>query len=85
MANSLPVAKNLIEYNIDDLEENDVEEKESIDIVLTKQKAGPEMMKILLTLNYRLYKKKTRKILLWLTSLRANKSKLMRKIFKKNN
>ena len=40
------------------------------------------MMKMQLTLNDQVYKKK---ILLWLTSLRACKSKLMRKIFLKSN
>ena len=57
--------------------------KEQIDIELTEQKAGFEMMKMLLTLDEKVNKKKTRKILLWLTSLRACKSKLMRNIFKK--
>ena len=71
MVTGLPVAKTLIEYNNNSLEENDEEKKESIDIELIEPKADPEMMKILLTLDYRMYKKKTMKILLWLTLLRA--------------
>ena len=59
------------------------EEKEPIDIKFTEQNIHPEMMKMLLTLDDRMYKKKTRKILLWLTSLRVCKSKLMRKVFQK--
>ena len=41
----------LIKYNSNSLEVNDQEEKESIDIELTKQKADPELMKMPLTLN----------------------------------
>ena len=40
-------------------------------------------MKMLLTLNNRLYKKKTRKILLRITLLRAYKCKLMRNFIQK--
>ena len=43
------------------------------------------MMKMLLTLNDKMYKNNTRKKLLFLTSLRTCKSKLMRKIFHKSN
>ena len=53
MATGLPVALSLIKYNINRLEEND-EEKEQIDIDFTEQKADPEMMKMLLTLNDRI-------------------------------
>ena len=44
MATGLPVAKTLIEYNCNDLEEREEEEeeKEPIDIDFTEQKAGPE-------------------------------------------
>ena len=59
----------------------DKEEKEPIDIEFTLHKAGPENNKMLLTLDNRMYKKKTKKILLRLTSLRTYKSKLMRKFF----
>ena len=48
MVTCLPVAKNLIEYNRNDKEEN---EEGPINIEFTEQKAGPEMMKMLLTLN----------------------------------
>ena len=51
------------------MEEKDEVEKKPIDIELTEQKANPEMMQMLLTLNDQVYKKKTEKILLWLTSL----------------
>ena len=84
MVTGRPVAKTLIEYN-NNLEENDEEEKESINIEFTEENQIFIMMKMLLTLNDQMYKKKTRKILLWLTSLRTRKSKLMRKIFHKSN
>ena len=56
MATSLPVPKILIEYNSNNLEENDEKEKEPINIELTNQNAGPEMMKMLLTLDYQVHK-----------------------------
>ena len=75
MATSLPVAKTLIEYNYNNLEENEEEEeKEQIDIEVSEQKVDPEMMKMLLTLDDQVYKKKSRKILLWLTSLKITKA-----------
>ena len=43
------------------------------------------MMKMLLALSDQMYKKKTRKILLWLTSFRTCKSKLMKNFFQKSN
>ena len=64
LATGRPVAKTLIKYNSNSLEENDEEEKDQINIELTSKKTDPEMMKILLT-DDRIYKKKTRKILLW--------------------
>ena len=54
-----------------------------INIELTEQKVNPEIVKMLLTLNDQMYKK-SRKILFWITSLRACKSKLMRKILQKS-
>ena len=50
MAACFPVAKTLIKYN-NNLEKNDEEEKEPINIELTKQKTDHIMMKMLLTLN----------------------------------
>ena len=46
-----PVAKTLIKYSRNNFRENDKEEKEPIEIEFTEQKAGPEVMKMLLTLN----------------------------------
>ena len=83
LASGRQVVKTLIEYNSNNLEENKEEEKELINIEFTEQKANHEIVKMLLTLDDQMYKKKTRKILFWLTSLRACKSKLMRKIFQK--
>ena len=77
--------QNFIKYINNILEKNNEEEKEPVDIDFTEKKTGSEMMKKLLTLDNRVYKKKTRKILLWLTSLRHYKSKLMRKFFHKKN
>ena len=48
VATGRPVAKTLIEYNNNSLEKNDKEEKESINIELTKKKILI-MMKMLLT------------------------------------
>ena len=42
MATGIPVAKTLIKYNSNDLEENNEEEKESINIEFTNWKANPE-------------------------------------------
>ena len=69
MATGLPFAKTLITYN-NSLEENEDKEKKSIYIDSTELKVYHEIMKILLTLNDRVYKKKIRKILLILTSLK---------------
>ena len=73
MTTGLPVAKTLIKYNSNSLTENDEEEKVPIDIEFAKQKADPEMMKMLLALDDQVHKKKMRKILLWLTSLKITK------------
>ena len=81
LATGHPVAKNLIIYN-NNLEEKDEKEKDPINIELSEQKANSEMVKMLLTLDDQMYKK-TRKILFWLISLRASKSKLMRRILQK--
>ena len=74
LATGLPVAKTLIKNNNNCLEENDEEEKEPIDIEFIKQNADPEMMKMLSTLNDQEFKKKMRKTLLWLTSLKITKA-----------
>ena len=75
MATGIPDAKALIKYNSNNnLEENDEEKKDPINIELTEQKANTEMVKMQLTLDYQVYKKKTMMILLWLTSLRASKA-----------
>ena len=58
----LSVAKNLIEYNSKNSEENE-EEKEPIYIEFTVQKVDPEIMKMQLTLNDRMYKKTRKKLL----------------------
>ena len=73
MSTGRSVAKTLIKYNSNSMEENDEEEKEPIDLEFTKQKADPDMIKMLLTLNNQVYKKKTEKILLWLNSLKITK------------
>ena len=60
----------LIIYKSKSSEENDEEEeKEPIDIKFIDQKVDPEMMKMQLTLDDQMYKK-TKKILLWITSLK---------------
>ena len=41
MATDLPIAKTLIKYNSNNLEENDEEDKEPINIELTEQKSDP--------------------------------------------
>ena len=50
MATGKPVAKTLIKYNSNYLEENK-EEKKQIDIEFTEQKVDPKIMKTFLTLN----------------------------------
>ena len=74
MATGHLVAKTLIKYNSNNLEENDEEEKEPIDLKFTEQKAYPQMIKMLLTLDDQMYNKKIKKILLWLTSFRITKA-----------
>ena len=64
------------------MEENNEEEKESIDIEFTEQEADPEMKKIDFTLDDRMYRKKTRMILLLLTLLKILKQ-TDEEIFKK--
>ena len=63
LATGRPVDKTLIEYNSNNLDENDEEERKSIYIEFNKQNANLKMMKMLFALDYRIYKK-TRKILL---------------------
>ena len=52
MATGLIVSKTLIEYNNNSSEENNEVEKEPIDIKFTEQRDRPEMIKMLLTLDY---------------------------------
>ena len=85
LATERPVAKTLIKYNSNKSEENDEEEKEPMNIKLTDQKQILIMMKMLLTLNDQVYKKKTKKMFLWLTPISACKSKLMRNFFQISN
>ena len=59
MAAGILVAKTWIKYNSNNSEENDEEEKEPINIELTEQKQILIMMKMLLTLDDRVCKKKT--------------------------
>ena len=73
MTDGLLVVKNSIKYNCNNLEENEDDKKESINIKITEQKTDPEMTKMLLTLDDQVYKNKTRKILLWLTTLKITK------------
>ena len=73
-ATGLPVVKTLIKFHSNCSKENEEEERIPINIELTEQKAGPEMMKMLLNLDDRMYNKKTGKILLWLTSLKITKA-----------
>ena len=51
LATGRPVAKTLLKYNSNNLEENDEEENEPINIELTEQKQILIMMKMLLTLD----------------------------------
>ena len=83
MTTGRPVAKTIIKYNSNSKDENDEEEKGPIDIKFTEQKDDSEIMKILLTLDYRMYKKKTRKILLWLTSFKSKKKTVEENFSKK--
>ena len=57
MATGRPVAKALIKYN-NNLEENEEEDKEPINIEPTEQKQILIMMKMLLTLDVKIFKKK---------------------------
>ena len=57
MATGLPVAKALIKYN-NNLEENEEEDKEPINIEPTEQKQILIMMKMLLTLDVKIFTKK---------------------------
>ena len=82
MATGKPFFKTLIEYN-NSLEESDEEENWLINIEFTEQKADPEMMKMLLTLNDQMYKKKTKESLPWQTSLKITKASWWGKVSKK--
>ena len=59
-ATGRPVAKTLIKYNSNNLEENGEEEKEPINIELNERKQILIVRKILLTLDDRMYKKQGR-------------------------
>ena len=61
LATGRPVAKTLIKYNRSCSEKNNEKEKEPIDIEFTDQNSDPEMMKMLLTLDDRVEKKKMRR------------------------
>ena len=74
-----------IDDNNNNSEEEDEVEKEVVGIEFTQHKADLEMMKMLLTLDGRMYKEYINKTLLRLTWLRIYKSKLMRKFFSKSN
>ena len=80
MLAGLSVAKTLIKYNSNSLTENDEEEKVPIVLSFALQKADPEMMKMLLTLDDQVHKKK-KMILLWLTSLKITKVSWWGKIY----
>ena len=83
MATGLLVAKTLIKYNRIALRKMIKKRRSQLILSLLSKTMILKLMKMWLTLDGRMCKKKTRKILLWLTSLRACKSKLMRKISKK--
>ena len=73
MATGRPVAKTLIKYNKNNLEEHDEEDREPIHIELNEGKTDPYNDKN--TIDFRWSDvKKTRKILLWLTSFRIIKA-----------
>ena len=61
--------------------ENDEKEKKPIKIELDEQKKILIMMKMLLNLDDQMKKEEDEIVLLWLTSLRASKSKQMSKPF----
>ena len=82
MTTGLPVAKNLIKYNSNSLTENDEEEKVPIDIEFALQKADPEMMKMLLTLDDQVHKMKKRDDITLVNFIENYKSKLIRKDLK---
>ena len=58
MATVLPVSKTLIKYNSNNLEENDEEEKEPINIEFTEENQILIMIKMILTLDDQMYRKK---------------------------
>ena len=64
LATGLPIAKALIKYNSNSLEQIDEEEKEPINIELTEQKQILIMVKMLLTLDDRKNNKLKWKILI---------------------
>ena len=66
MATGRLVAKALIKYLGNKLEENDEEEKETIDIELIEQKTILIIMKMLLTLDVKFFQKSNWMIVWWL-------------------
>ena len=59
--------------------------KEQIDIELTEQKAGFEMMKMLLTLDEKVYKKKTRKYIVLADFIESLQKQADEEYFQKSN
>ena len=70
-ATGWPVAEILIKYNKNNLDENDVEEKKPINIELTDKKKDSYNDENAIDSKWSDLTEKTRKILLWLTSLKA--------------
>ena len=64
--------------------ENEDEANEPVDIYFTEHKAGPDNHENAIDFRRLNVQEEARKILFWLTYLRHYKSRLMRKIFKKN-
>ena len=77
--------KILIEYNSNNLEENNEEKKESIDIELTEQKVDLEMMKMILILRWSDAQEVEEEDIALANIIENYKSKLMIKIFRKSN
>ena len=79
LATGLPVLKTLIKYNNNSLEENDEKEKEPIDLEFVEQKADPYNDENSIDYKWSDVNEEEIKILLWQTSLRTCKSKLMKR------
>ena len=85
MATGRPVAKTLIEYNINYLEENDEEKKEPIDIEFTEQNADHEEEKKENTIDFKWsnVQKEDEEDIALANFIENYKSKLMRNFFSK--